>query len=82
MADNGGMNTHHVRIEWDAEASVWFVVESTVPGLATEAATVEAMLEKLDVLVPELLAENGIGEVADVPFELLAQRHAIAHRGC
>lgn len=76
------MVKHMVRIEWDAEASVWFVAESTVPGLATEAATVEAMLAKLDCLVPELLAENGCGEAIEVPFELLAQRQSVAQRHC
>lgn len=69
-----------VHVEWDAEAGVWYVAESNVPGLATESATIEAMLTKLESLVPELLEENGHAVGAHVPFELLAQRHAIAHR--
>lgn len=35
--------TYTVTCEWDSEVSVWYVSESNVPGLATEAATLEAM---------------------------------------
>lgn len=73
------MNTLHVKVTWDAEASVWYVSDSNVPGLSTEAPTVEAMMEKLNVMVPELLAENGVVCREDIPFELLAERHAVTH---
>ncbi len=45
--------------EWDAEAGVWIATSDDVPGLATEAATLEALTAKLDALVPELLEANG-----------------------
>lgn len=48
----------NVTIEWDAEASVWYVDDSDVPGLVAEASTIEAMRDKLSVLVPELVALN------------------------
>jgi predicted RNase H-like HicB family nuclease len=47
-----------VRAEWDPEAEVWYVSESDVPGLATEAATIEELKRKLDVMVPELIELN------------------------
>lgn len=47
-----------VAVTWDAEASVWYATSEDVPGLAAEAATPEEMLEKLRVLVPELLELN------------------------
>ncbi|MFA7240678.1 MAG: DUF1902 domain-containing protein [Sulfuricellaceae bacterium] len=37
------------------------------------------MMEKLDIMAPELLAENGISCTNDIPFDLLAERHAVAH---
>jgi hypothetical protein len=43
-----------VTCHWDKEAHVWFVAETDVPGLATEAATVEEMEDKLLRMVPEL----------------------------
>ena len=49
------MKTHFVHCAWDDEAQVWYVAHSTVPGLATEAAEPGALLQKLRVLIPELL---------------------------
>ena len=44
---------------WDDEASVWVAQSEQVPGLVTEADTLEHLLEKLATLVPELLELNG-----------------------
>ena len=52
--------SYSVKCDWDADARVWFVRETNVPGLATESATVEAMTKKLRSLIPELLAMNGV----------------------
>ena len=60
-----------VKCAWDAEARVWYVKETNVPGLATESATVEAMTRKLRSLIPELLALNAGTAAVDVPVELL-----------
>jgi predicted RNase H-like HicB family nuclease len=68
-----------LRAEWDDEASVWVATSDDVPGLATEADTLEALSTKLENLVPELLEANGRLDVGDVPFELLARKYAIAH---
>ena len=45
-----------VRAEWDEEAKVWVAEGTNLPGLVTEAGTVELLLEKLNVMVPELLS--------------------------
>lgn len=69
-----------IRAEWDSDAEVWVATSDDVPGLATEADTLEALSAKLDVMVPELLDANGCIDGLDVPFELLARRFSIAHR--
>ena len=43
-----------VRALWDDEAKVWVATSDDVPGLATEADTVEQLVAKLQVMVPEL----------------------------
>lgn len=48
----------YVHAEWDAEAGVWVATSNDVPGLATEAVTVEALVVKLETIIPELLAAN------------------------
>jgi uncharacterized protein DUF1902 len=45
-----------VRAEWDKEAGVWVAEGTNLPGLVTEAETPELLLEKLRVMVPELLS--------------------------
>jgi len=70
---------YFVRAEWDAEAAVWVATSDDVPGLVTEAASIEELDTKLKSLVPELLEANGCmpanGQVA---VELLARRFSFA----
>ena len=79
-AYHGGMNKpYFVRAEWDADAGVWVATSDDVPGLVTEAATIEDLDGKLKSMVPELLEANGCmpadGQVA---VELLARRFSVA----
>ena len=69
-----------VRAEWDPAAGVWVAESDDVPGLVTEAETLERLVERLRVLVPELLELNGALE-RTAPIELLTRlpespRHA------
>ena len=63
-----------VHADWDAEAGVWVATSHDVPGLATEADTVESLMRKLETMIPELLAANGVAAREAVTFELLARR--------
>jgi len=69
-----------VRAEWDDEARVWVATSDDVPGLATEERTLEGLVEKLKVLIPELLDANDTMGDNEVPFELLSRRFDTAHR--
>jgi predicted RNase H-like HicB family nuclease len=70
-----------VHAEWDDEALVWVASSDDVPGLVTEAETMEALIEKLKIMIPELLeANNALGQNEDVPFEILVRRFEVAHR--
>jgi predicted RNase H-like HicB family nuclease len=68
-----------VTATWDDEAGVWVAQSDDVPGLATEADTLDALDTKLRVMIPELLRENGLadGGPPEVPVELLARRSAL-----
>jgi predicted RNase H-like HicB family nuclease len=69
--------TYTVYCTWDAEASCWVATSDDVPGLATGADTLEALVERLRVVIPELLEANGLlnpAETADVPFKVVAER--------
>lgn len=70
------MRKHEViiRAAWDEEAHVWYVASSDVPGLSTEADTIEALGAKLMVMIPELVELNGLPETgSEVPIDLLIQ---------
>lgn len=44
---------------WDDEAKVWVASSDDVPGLITEADAMEKLVDKLTVLIPDLLLANG-----------------------
>jgi len=72
-----------IRAEWDDEARVWVATSEDVPGLATAESTLEGLVEKLKVLIPELLDANTMMPDHEVPFELLSRRFDTVQRpGC
>jgi predicted RNase H-like HicB family nuclease len=66
-----------VHAEWDDEAAVWVATSDDVPGLVTEGATLELLVEKLRMMVPEMLELNHVlpaEQAAVAPFRVLAER--------
>ncbi len=75
--------TIHVNAIWDDEARVWVATSDDVPGLVTESETSENLIQKLKVMIPELLEANGMinnFDTVDIPFHLLSERSEIASR--
>jgi Domain of unknown function (DUF1902) len=76
FADNGregkfAMETIIVRAVWDEEAGIWVAEGANLPdgfGLATGAATLEALEAKLPGMVQDLLASDTIP-----PIEIIAK---------
>ena len=58
---------------------MWVATSDDVPGLATEENNMERLIEKLKIMIPELLDANGIGQEYEIPFEILSRRFEIAH---
>jgi hypothetical protein len=69
-----------VRADWDPDAKVWTADSDDVPCLSTEAETVEGLMSKLEVMIPELLELNGWPAQDEVPFEILIRRFETARR--
>jgi len=70
-------HTYTVKAEWDDEAATWVAEGEDVPGLVTGADTFEALIEKLRVMVPEMLELNGVlsaKEAAGARFTVIAHR--------
>jgi predicted RNase H-like HicB family nuclease len=61
-----------VKATWDPEANVWVAESEDVPGLITEADTLEALQRKLPGIIQDLLEADDDGEEIEVPIELVA----------
>lgn len=70
-----------VRAIWDDEAKVWVAESSDLPGLITEADTVEALLGKLQAIIPDLIEDEGGGEdLPDVTFKVMLDELSTGRR--
>jgi predicted RNase H-like HicB family nuclease len=69
-----------VSVVWDKEAEVWVAESDDVPGLVTEAATMEELSRKLDVMIPEMLEANGsyynFAVQNAIPYKMLSEHIA------
>ncbi|MCC5625507.1 DUF1902 domain-containing protein [Nostoc sp. CHAB 5715] len=54
---------------WDTDAEVWVATSENVPGLVTEASTIESLTQKLREVIPELLLLNRIAPEVDIQQE-------------
>jgi predicted RNase H-like HicB family nuclease len=50
--------TYTVTAFWDDDAKVWVATSDDVPGLVTEARTLDALVERVHAVTPELLDDN------------------------
>jgi hypothetical protein len=48
-----------IQARWDVEASVWLATSEDVPGLVVEADTWPAMINEVQLVLPELLEVSG-----------------------
>lgn len=64
------MNPLRINAEWDEEASVWVATSEDVDGLAIEAATMDMLIERLKVVIPELMEANHRETPEEMPFVL------------
>lgn len=47
-----------VTAQWDDEACVWVATSDDIPGLATEAKSLDDLLRRVLAVAPELLEDN------------------------
>lgn len=53
-------HTYTVRADWDGKSGTWVGEGTDVRGLVTGADTFEALMEKLRVMMPEMLEAIGV----------------------
>jgi len=68
--------TKHVYARYDADAGVWWAESDDVPGLVSEAATLDALMDRVLAVAGELMAANGAG-AGEVSLEFTATRPVV-----
>jgi predicted RNase H-like HicB family nuclease len=69
------MNEYTVLLTWDEEAYVWLASSEDVPGLALEAGSLDALMERVKYAVPDLLDLKD----TDIKINFKAERLAEVH---
>lgn len=59
----------------DDEAAVWIASSEDIPGLVLESGSLDALLERVRIAIPELPALNG-SENESFPFVFRSERHS------
>lgn len=79
LEDSLGENMLRITVaaEWDDEAGVWYVADSSLPGLVTEAPTTEELISKLAVMITDLVENDTDDDYREVPIELTAHRATV-----
>ncbi len=74
--------TYTVSAAWDDGAKVWVATSDDVPGLVTEARTLDALVERVQAVTPELLHDNahlidgGRGDVETIDIHVVSSLRA------
>jgi hypothetical protein len=63
-----------VTATWDIETAVWIATSEDVPGLVLESGSLDALMERVRMTVPELLALNSPGS-SEISILFKSERH-------
>ncbi len=69
--------TIFVRAQWDSEAEVWVATSDDLPGLITEAETQQALVVKLQDMIPDLLEDGGGfdgDDLSEIPVVIMSEQ--------
>jgi len=61
-----------VRATWDSEAKVWVAESTDLPGLITEAGSLDELDAKLPGLIQDLIECDDGSDGYDIPLEVIA----------
>ena len=65
-----------VSLTWDNEAYVWLASSVDVPGLALESGSLDALMERVKIAIPDLLDLKDTNLTIDFHAERQAQVYA------
>jgi len=65
---------YKVNFIWDDEAAVWVATSEDIPGLVLESGSFDALLERVRMAAPELIALNNTPK-SPVILSFISERH-------
>ena len=66
-------SVYEILAQWDGDAGVWVAESEDVPGLVAEGGSPSILVQKLRILIPELLELNGVAVERTVRFHIRYQ---------
>jgi len=70
------MQDYNVALNWDEEAQVWLAQNDEIP-IALESGSLDALIERIKVAVPELLGLNAENQKKNIRLHFKAERLAL-----
>ncbi len=61
-------DTRHVHATFDVEAGVWWAESDDLPGLVSEAPTLEGLIDRVTAVAADLLASEGAVTAVKLEF--------------
>ena len=52
-------NKFAVQFQWDEDASVWIATSKDIPGLVLESESLDRLIDRVRIAIPELIRLNG-----------------------
>ena len=65
---------YRISVTWDDEAQVWIATSEDLKGLVLECGSLDALIERVRVAVPELLEIQG-DQRKDIALDFSMERH-------
>ncbi len=80
------MRKYLVTAQWDEEAGVWVATSDDIPGLVSEAKTIDDLVKRVVAVAPELLEDNAhllnkkdeMSDLLEVCVQSTFSMHAVA----
>ena len=66
---------YNVDLTWDNEAYVWLASSADVPGLALESGSLDALMERVKMAIPDLLDLKNTDMTINFRAERMTQVH-------
>ena len=62
-----------IRLIWDDESDRWYTETDDVPGMALESGSIDALIEKVRLIAPDVLEAN-MNYLGPIHFTFMAER--------